>query len=327
MAYCHKCGTEISDDSNYCRKCGFSLSSNCENKNEKSSKNKTLWIIVIILGIIVISLGYKSLNTNKLPTGYSIKDREICPFECCVDDKYQIKECSENYKCVSNRCEAIDTDEDGLTDIEEKRYGTDIDRKDTDNDGLSDYDEVKIKNTNPLNPNTDNDRYLDGSDLEPLKANSAKVSIVISDRDKQMDWETVTIIAAPIGTFAACVGITGGTCTVGFPLLLSALTGLKALDKPLYSNHVTLSVSNTGDDYTSYFEYQIHLYTADKLVKNIPSGVRNIKIEPGQTYSDTLDFDILVKEVLFEKAPNIIKDFKNLHFDYRVESIIYEKFP
>jgi len=46
----------------------------------------------------------------------------------------------------------VDTDGDGLTDAEEKNYGTDPYKKDTDGDGYSDYDEIKIYGTDPLNP-------------------------------------------------------------------------------------------------------------------------------------------------------------------------------
>lgn len=44
-----------------------------------------------------------------------------------------------------------DSDGDGLTDAEEKHYGTDPYDKDTDDDGYSDYDEIKA-GTDPLDP-------------------------------------------------------------------------------------------------------------------------------------------------------------------------------
>lgn len=60
----------------------------------------------------------------------------------------------------------IDSDNDGLTDAEEKLAGTNINVIDTDNDGLSDYEEVKIYHTNPLNADTDGDGYLDGAEVK-----------------------------------------------------------------------------------------------------------------------------------------------------------------
>lgn len=45
---------------------------------------------------------------------------------------------------------AIDKDFDGLTDEEEKKYGTNQNLADTDGDGKLDYDEIKKFHTNPL---------------------------------------------------------------------------------------------------------------------------------------------------------------------------------
>lgn len=59
-----------------------------------------------------------------------------------------------------------DSDGDGLSDLEESILGTNINNKDTDADGLSDDQEVKIYKTDPLSPDTDNDGYLDGAEIE-----------------------------------------------------------------------------------------------------------------------------------------------------------------
>ncbi|MEO1288622.1 MAG: hypothetical protein AAFV93_12705, partial [Chloroflexota bacterium] len=84
----------------------------------------------------------------------------------------------------------IDTDGDGLNDLEERLIGTDIRDPDTDDDSLIDGDEVNIYNsdprlmdtdddglrddrevavgTDPRNPDTDNDGVEDGVDADPL---------------------------------------------------------------------------------------------------------------------------------------------------------------
>jgi hypothetical protein len=59
-----------------------------------------------------------------------------------------------------------DTDQDGLTDAEEKDYGTSIVKPDTDGDGLTDYEEVMKYETDPLNPDTDGDTYSDGDEIK-----------------------------------------------------------------------------------------------------------------------------------------------------------------
>jgi predicted small lipoprotein YifL len=72
----------------------------------------------------------------------------------------------------------VDTDKDGLTDVEEKQLGTDPNKADTDGDGLSDYDEVKKWKTDPLKTDTDGDGYPDGEEVQngynPLGAGKLK---------------------------------------------------------------------------------------------------------------------------------------------------------
>lgn len=65
----------------------------------------------------------------------------------------------------------IDTDGDGLTDIEEQLLGTDSTNADTDRDGLTDYEEVKIYGTDPLNPDSDNDGLTDREEVITWKTN------------------------------------------------------------------------------------------------------------------------------------------------------------
>jgi len=60
----------------------------------------------------------------------------------------------------------IDSDSDGLTDVEEKAYGTNPNSVDTDGDNLSDYEEIKIYHTDPLNSDTDGDGYSDGVEVK-----------------------------------------------------------------------------------------------------------------------------------------------------------------
>lgn len=67
---------------------------------------------------------------------------------------------------IASSSPILDSDNDGLTDLEEKAVGTNINAIDTDNDGLSDYEEVKIYHTNPLKSDTDGDGYSDGAEVK-----------------------------------------------------------------------------------------------------------------------------------------------------------------
>lgn len=59
----------------------------------------------------------------------------------------------------------IDSDGDGLTNLEEESLGTDPENIDTDSDSINDRDEQRVHKTNPLSPDTDNDALLDADEL------------------------------------------------------------------------------------------------------------------------------------------------------------------
>ena len=59
-----------------------------------------------------------------------------------------------------------DTDGDGLTNANELRQGTDLNKKDMDRDGLTDGEEVNRYNTDPATPDTDGDGIPDGDEVE-----------------------------------------------------------------------------------------------------------------------------------------------------------------
>jgi len=59
-----------------------------------------------------------------------------------------------------------DTDHDGLTDTEETALGTNINNSDSDSDGLYDREEARVYKTDPLNPDTDGDTFLDGGEVK-----------------------------------------------------------------------------------------------------------------------------------------------------------------
>ena len=60
---------------------------------------------------------------------------------------------------------AKDSDNDGVSDEEELKYGTDINNSDTDADGLGDYVEIYSFKTNPLDKDTDDDNLNDYDEI------------------------------------------------------------------------------------------------------------------------------------------------------------------
>lgn len=66
----------------------------------------------------------------------------------------------------SSEMHTVDTDEDGIPDLDELNIGTDYLDSDSDDDGINDGDEISM-GINPLNPDTDNDGVIDGNDVLP----------------------------------------------------------------------------------------------------------------------------------------------------------------
>ncbi|MDD3563872.1 MAG: OmpA family protein [Candidatus Cloacimonetes bacterium] len=84
----------------------------------------------------------------------------------------------------------IDTDGDGLTDMDEQKYGTDPNNPDTDGDGLSDGDEVHKYRTNPLKADTDGDGLNDYQEVMQYKTDPLKVD---TDNDGLSDYDEVMV--------------------------------------------------------------------------------------------------------------------------------------
>ena len=83
-------------------------------------------------------------------------------------------------KAVLKCGEKADPDNDGLLNIEEFNFQTDPLNPDTDNDGFADGDEVKVYYTDPTKKDSDNDTYEDGDEItncyDPITATSNKLA-------------------------------------------------------------------------------------------------------------------------------------------------------
>ena len=82
-----------------------------------------------------------------------------------VDDIENFEPLNQAEQLTNKIITPVDTDQDGLSDEEESRLGTNINSTDTDQDGLFDLEEVKVYKTDPTNPDTDGDGYLDGEEV------------------------------------------------------------------------------------------------------------------------------------------------------------------
>ncbi|OQX71181.1 hypothetical protein B6D52_02380 [Candidatus Parcubacteria bacterium 4484_255] len=109
--------------------------------------------IIIAIGFVVLYFWNKFKNKNVLIEDETLTELADNTTSTPLIVPKEIKE------------KPLDTDSDGLSDVEEKQLKTKIDNPDTDNDGLSDRLEVKIYFTNPLKADTDKDGMSDGDEV------------------------------------------------------------------------------------------------------------------------------------------------------------------
>lgn len=86
-----------------------------------------------------------------------------------------------------------DSDNDGLSDLEELDEGTDPFSKDTDGDGLSDLDEVQVIGTDPTSTDSDGDGLSDAFELENMDSEALDPTVPnkrISKQEYASDFTT-----------------------------------------------------------------------------------------------------------------------------------------
>jgi len=303
MPFCPSCGKEISENVSFCSNCGAKVlvGSTAETKDStgKSFQIKSKHIILGIIVVIVLFSIAVFLFKDRVLVPYIVKgpqEAQECPFDCCIYGDYKIKQCEADFECFNNKCKAIDSDNDGLTDIEERQQGTNVNYFDTDGDGLSDYIEVKVEHTNPLNKNTDGDRYDDGEDNEPLIKNSAIIKVDVTHKD--WEWELFGI--------------------------LDLLENLKKFepDFTLATAKVDIIITNTGDDYTEYVRFDNVFKIQRVEVMRIPESIGILN--EGEQVSKHYEYKFTAKQ-----APNAIWNAiksKTTEWSFEVFNVVYEKF-
>ena len=146
-------------------------------------------------GIVPLGLGFEAFTSNKVSldvsAGFhvlnkSVDARPTSPFKGFATLKA-------GFTFYFNSSDDDDDDNDGLTNAEERRYGTDPKNPDTDGDGLTDGEEVKRYHTNPLNPDTDGDGLTDGEEVHKYHTDPTKFDTDgdgLSDGDEVFKYHT-----------------------------------------------------------------------------------------------------------------------------------------
>lgn len=225
-----------------------------------------------------------------------------------------------------------DDDNDGLTDDEEITLGTNTKLMDSDFDTLSDYQEVYITKTNPTKDNTDNDRYNDFDDEEPLITNSANVSVNFKDANVTL----AELIDAGIWFYDMYNNPT------------EMLYLIASTDFSKQNNQKLVIITNTGNDYSSYVSFDIVTYGVtianeegegllceekekklwEGKVDSITFTFSDEPVDEGESIEKTIQFEtkIIDEWVEFpEDCRNIFCSCKTVYL-YQIENIEYENF-
>lgn len=241
-----------------------------------------------------------------------------CPYVCCDGSDFKLKICPTEYECASHTCKPVDSDGDGLTNIEENLAGTNPKLVDSDEDTWSDYQEVKIHGTNPLNPNTDGDRYKDNVDPNPLENNTAIILVTKINEEGNYDWVTVAIMSAHLLVGSGATAFTVGTAA---PAVLKLLTNLGLLEKTIYMSEFDIVISNIGTDYSSFVNYEVNYYIGNRLI--FTQEGNSGRVDVGAREIKHVGYSIKAKDV-----PAALWEILNGKpaIQARIEHVQYEKF-
>ena len=146
-------------------------------------------------GLIPVGLGFEAFTSNRVSLDVSagfnafnknVDARPTTPVKGFAAAKIGLT-------FYFNSSDDDDDDNDGLTNAEERRYGTDPNNPDTDGDGLTDGEEVKRYHTNPLNQDTDGDGLTDGEEVHKYHTDPTKFDTDgdgLSDGDEIFKFHT-----------------------------------------------------------------------------------------------------------------------------------------
>lgn len=112
------------------------------------------WFIIIPVSIISIGIMTFVIWKRFSPAQPPVSSPVITSTE--------VNESNDELRRLIREVAGSDADLDGLSNEEEKQFGTDMNNADTDADGLLDRDEVRMYHSDPLKTDTNEDGISDG---------------------------------------------------------------------------------------------------------------------------------------------------------------------
>jgi len=125
--------------------------------------NKIKFLVIIIFIFLIGLLGWYFIK-YKYQSSLTITEEDKKAAQKIEEERiYQEKMTEMNVLFEKSR--ETDSDLDGLSNEEEKKFGTDPNNSDTDGDGINDKAEVEKFHSNPLKKDTDGDGFEDGYEV------------------------------------------------------------------------------------------------------------------------------------------------------------------
>lgn len=259
----------------------------------------------ISTGLVILIVFFAGCASSSEVQKQATPVKQPCPYKCCIATEYLDKACGQFSDCIANVCQPRDTDKDGLTDEEEMKLGTNPNIADTDGDALSDYYEVRVLKTNPLNRNTDGDRYDDGQDPLPLVKSTANVLTTV--QDKKWNWNVVNIAVVAI-TVAGSGGI----------------AAVLAKDIVIANPSGEILIQNAGNDYSSYVNFDVKFSMMNTEISSAKQSISIGRLNEGQEMTKSFSREIKSSDLLGPLVDAVLK--KTTNWDIYVENVEYETF-
>jgi hypothetical protein len=122
--------------------------------------------IIIIIAILVVIGGAFLISWRILSSRTPVTPQEPITEETAKTETQQPSAALETEPEPEVVQPEVDTDKDGLSDLQEAQLGTSSKSSDTDGDFLFDLEELEVYGTNPLNSDSDGDGFLDGNEVK-----------------------------------------------------------------------------------------------------------------------------------------------------------------
>lgn len=261
---CPKCNSEIDSKKKFCTKCGYNLEEfqKEEKEKKKTERNKkiykiklkivlVLFLILIILILVLIGLNFFGKQSHKSKEKYSvinqIEEQDNLYTEGILNQEIELTE--EN--------KTLDYDADGLTNEEEKQYGTSMINSDTDGDGLTDYDEIKRYNSDPTKYSTSGDDISDYIKVErDLQINRKYTSSEVKPEEVEVSYNIKLIPEDINSQYYGGLEQFGNDTTVNSTQNVFNLLNFKGTVEYNTNNNDSILLLREGKEYTEFKNYK-----------------------------------------------------------------------